>query len=70
MYELESSLCAPGPDLCDVIAAAERFYKAGKAPATIKAFESDLASFSAFTTRNNLPISTPIQAAQTPSHRA
>ncbi len=55
MHELESSLCAPSPDLSGVIAAAERFYKAAKAPATIRAFNSDLASFHAFCDYNNLP---------------
>jgi len=55
MQELQSSLCAPGPDLAGLIARAESFYKAAKAPATIKAFESDLASFRSFTTCNNLP---------------
>ncbi len=55
MQGLQSSLCAPAPDLSGVIAAAERYYKAGKAPATLKAFDSDLASFRAFTPRNHLP---------------
>jgi hypothetical protein len=55
MYEFESSLCAPGPDLSGLISQAESFYEAAKAPATIKAFDSDLASFRFFTTCNNLP---------------
>lgn len=54
MQELQSSLCTPGPDLSGLIAAAEKFYEAAKAPATIKAFDSDLASFRAFTNRNHL----------------
>jgi hypothetical protein len=54
MHELESSLCAAGPDLSGLIAQAESFYKVAKAPATIKAFESDIASFGAFTTCINL----------------
>lgn len=55
MQELQSSLCAPRPDLSSLIAQAESFYKAAKAPATIRAFNADLASFYAFTTRNALP---------------
>lgn len=55
MHELEPSACAPRPDLSGLRATAESFYKAAKAPATIRAFRSDLASFQAFTTRNNLP---------------
>jgi hypothetical protein len=46
--------CAAGPDLSGLIAQAESFYKVAKAPATIKAFELDIASFGAFTTRKNL----------------
>ena len=55
MHELQSLPTAPGPDLSVLIAQAENFFKASKSPATIKAFESDLASFRAFTTQNNLP---------------
>jgi len=55
MHELQPSPYAAEPDLSGVIAAAERFYNAAKAPATISAFESDLASFRAFTTLNHLP---------------
>ena len=55
MHELDSIPSAQGPDISALIAAAERFFKASKAPATICAFNSDLASFRAFTTRNNLP---------------
>lgn len=55
MQQIQSSLCAPSPDLSGLIAQAESFYKASKAPATIQAFDSDLASFRAFVTRNNLP---------------
>jgi len=55
MQELQSYFRAPGPDLSNLVAQAERFYKASKAPATLAAFESDLASFRAFTTQNNLP---------------
>jgi integrase len=54
MHELQPSPRAVEPDLSVVIAAAERFYNAAKAPATISAFESDLASFCAFTTLNHL----------------
>ncbi len=55
MHELESSLSAPGPNLSGLKAMEERFYDAGKAPATVRAFNSDLASFPAFATQNNLP---------------
>ena len=55
MNELESSFCAPSPDLSNVIAVAECLYKAAKAPATIKAFDSDLACFRTFATQNHLP---------------
>jgi integrase len=41
--------------LSGLIATAEKFYEASKAPATISAFESDLASFRAFTALNHLP---------------
>jgi integrase len=55
MQELQSYFRAPGPDLSNLVAQAERFYKASKAPATLAAFESDLASFHAFTTLKHLP---------------
>jgi hypothetical protein len=55
MHELQSLPTAPAPDLSGLIATAEKFYEASKAPATISAFESDLASFRAFTTLNHLP---------------
>lgn len=50
MQEFQASLSTPGPDLSGLIAAAERFYEPAKAPAMIKAFDSDLASFRAFPT--------------------
>lgn len=55
MHQLELLASAPAPDVSGAIAAAERFYKAAKAPATTKAFNSDLASFRAFCDRNHLP---------------
>jgi integrase len=54
MLELETLPGAQGPDISGVIAAAAQFFEASKAPATIQAFDSDLASFRAFVTRNNL----------------
>lgn len=62
MHELESRLCAPAPDLSSLVANAARFFKAGKAPATLRAFESDLASFRAFCTLHNLPYPTTVEA--------
>jgi site-specific recombinase XerD len=55
MQELQQSLSAPKPELSGLIAAAEKFYEASKAPATIEAFNADLRSFRAFTTQNHLP---------------
>jgi len=55
MYELESPRQAPGPDLSDLVANVEKFFKASKAPATTKAYDSDLRDYLAFCTRNNLP---------------
>jgi len=55
MPPLEMFRHAPEPDLTGLVANAEKFFNAGKAPATIRAFGSDLACFHAFCARNNLP---------------
>jgi site-specific recombinase XerD len=55
MHKLELIPRTAAADLSGLIAQAESFYNAAKAPATIRAFNSDLASFRAFCTRNNLP---------------
>jgi integrase len=55
MHELEVIPNAQHPDLSGLIAQAEKFYESAKAPATIEAFDADLAAFRLFTTRNGLP---------------
>jgi hypothetical protein len=55
MHKLELFPRTSVADLSGLIAQAESFYHAAKAPATIRAFNPDLASFRAFCTRNNLP---------------
>jgi site-specific recombinase XerD len=55
MHELELLRHAPGPDLSGLLADAEKFLKASKAPSTTKAYDSDLRAYLAFCTCNNFP---------------